>query len=101
MGGHFALGIHEAANLPAVAAEFGGGVLAALPTADASLYDCDLRGKLAFALGNEGAGLSAPLLAAAGRRIVIPMSGKTESLNVAAAGAICLFEAVRQRGSAR
>ncbi|MBI5658933.1 MAG: RNA methyltransferase [Nitrosomonadales bacterium] len=101
MGGHFALSIHEAAELPAVTAAFEGAVLAASLTAESSLYDCDLRGKLAFALGNEGAGLSGPLLAAASRCVAIPMPGKTESLNVAAAGAVCLFEALRQRQSMR
>ncbi|MBI4938396.1 MAG: RNA methyltransferase [Nitrosomonadales bacterium] len=101
MGGHFALSIHEAADLPAVAASFEGMVLAATLAAGNSLYGCDLRGKLAFALGNEGAGLSPALLAAANQRIAIPMPGKTESLNVAAAGAICLFEAVRQRQAGR
>lgn len=97
MGGHFALNIHEAVDLPAVAADFGGAVLAASLAAGAALYDCDLRGKLAFALGNEGAGLSEAMLAAASRRIIVPMPGKIESLNVAAAGAVCLFEAARQR----
>ena len=99
MGGHFALSIHEAADLPAVAAALQGHLLAALPVAKTSLYDCDLRGKLAFAFGNEGAGLSEGLLAAASRHITIPMPGKVESLNVAAAGAVCLFEAARQRRS--
>lgn len=97
MGGHFALSIHESADLPAVAAAFHGQVLAATPAAKTSLYECDLRGKLAFAAGNEGAGLSEGLLAAASKRITIPMPGKVESLNVAAAAAVCLFEAARQR----
>lgn len=96
MGGHFALNIHETADLPAVAAAFEGSVLAA-SLAGATLYDCDLRGKLAIVLGNEGAGLSEAMLAATVRRITIPMPGKIESLNVAAAGAVCLFEAARQR----
>lgn len=97
MGGHFALSIHEAADLPAVAATFEGKVLAASLTAEVSLYGCDLRGKRAFVLGNEGAGLSESLLAAASQHFTIPMPGKAESLNVAAAGAVCLFEAARQR----
>ncbi len=97
MGGHFALSIHESMDLPATAKAFQGGVFAALPEANTSLYDCDLRGKLAFALGNEGAGLSAELLAAVSRHITVPMPGKVESLNAAAAAAVCLFEAVRQR----
>lgn len=97
MGGHFALHIHEAADLPNIAQEFTGKILAASLQADQSLYDCNLRGKLAFAIGNEGAGLSPALLDAAQERFIIPMPGKVESLNAAAATAVCLFEAVRQR----
>lgn len=97
MGGHFVLSIHESVDFPAVAAAFQGELFAALPDAKTSLYDCDLRGKLAFVLGNEGAGLSEGLLAAVSRHITIPMPGKVESLNVAAAAAVCLFEAARQR----
>lgn len=96
MGGHFVLSIHESVDLLAVAAEFQGKVLAASLHAQASLYDCDLRGKLAFAVGNEGAGLSENLLAIS-QGIIIPMPGKVESLNAAAATAVCLFEAARQR----
>ncbi len=97
MGGHFALSIHENIDLLAVVAEFPGKILATALAATINLYSCDLRGKLAFAIGNEGAGLSDNLLAAANQRITIPMPGRVESLNVAAATAICLFEAARQR----
>jgi TrmH family RNA methyltransferase len=97
MGGHFALSLHESADLLKVATEFTGKLLAASLQADKYLYDCNLRGKLAFAIGNEGAGLSAGLSGAAQQHFIIPMSGKVESLNAAAATAVCLFEAVRQR----
>lgn len=97
MGGHFVLSIHEHADLRAVAAAFQGRLFAAAPDAKINLYDCDLRGKLAFAFGNEGAGLSESLLHAVSRHITIPMPGGVESLNVGAAAAVCLFEAVRQR----
>lgn len=96
MGGHFALSICEAADLLDVASGFRGKVYAAGLSATASLYDCDLRGNVAFAIGNEGAGLSQALLQAA-QPFIIPMPGRVESLNAAAAGAVCLFEAVRQR----
>jgi RNA methyltransferase, TrmH family len=96
MGGHFVLAICESADLPAVAENFSGGVYAATPGARENLYSCDLRGDIAFAVGNEGAGLSAGLLSVS-RPVVIPMPGKVESLNAAAAAAVCLFEAVRQR----
>lgn len=97
MGGHFALSLHESADLLQVAAEFTGKILAASLHAEKSLYDSNLRGKLAFAIGNEGAGLSPALLVAAAQHFIIPMPGKMESLNAAAATAVCLFEAVRQR----
>ncbi len=96
-GGHFVLNIMEQADLLDVAATFTGKIMAASLQAEKSLYDCNLRGKLAFAIGNEGAGLSKALLDAAQQHFIIPMPGKVESLNAAAATAICLFEAVRQR----
>ena len=99
MGGHFALRIYERQDLLNVAKTFAGALLATSLQASDSLYDCDLCGSIAFLVGNEGAGLSADLLNLATQKISIPMPGKVESLNAAAATAICLFEAVRQRNS--
>ena len=99
MGGHFALRLYEQQDLPVVAKVFAGTLLAASLQAQGSLYECDLRGNVAFLIGNEGAGLSADLLELASQQITIPMPGKVESLNAAAAAAICLFEAVRQRAA--
>lgn len=96
MGGHFRLKIHADAALTEVSDSFPGTVYATVPNAAASLYDSNLQGALAFAIGNEGAGLSAELMACA-QLLSIPMPGRLESLNAAAATAICLFEAVRQR----
>jgi len=97
MGGHFSLQIHELQDLPEVAKVFTGKLLATTLQSAISLYDCDLKGDLAFLIGNEGAGLSDELLGLATHKITIPMPGKVESLNAASAAAICLFEAVRQR----
>lgn len=97
MGGHFVIAINESCDLLDVASRFDGSLLAASLQAGTALYECDLRGKIAFAIGNEGAGLSAELQAKAGQRFIIPMPGKVESLNAAAATAVCLFEAARQR----
>lgn len=97
MGGHNSIIINEKANLVEIASKFNGHLFAASLEAKTTLYDCDLRGKVAFAIGNEGAGLSQRLLEKAHRRFLIPMAGKVESLNAAVAAAICLFEAVRQR----
>ncbi len=98
MGGHFALNVQESADLLAVAKTFPGRVCAAALQAQNNLYACDLRGNIAFAIGNEGAGLTPGLLDAC-QPVVIPMPGRVESLNAAAAAAVCLFEANRQRAS--
>ncbi len=97
MGGHFVLSIHESMDLLAMATAFQGKIFATVVGAKSNLYGCDLRGKIAFAVGNEGAGLSESLLTVISQHIAIPMPGRSESLNVAAATAVCLFEAVRQR----
>ncbi|HEX8978448.1 MAG TPA: RNA methyltransferase [Parasulfuritortus sp.] len=94
-GGHFGLGIVEGADLQRVAADFPGPVYAAALRSGRSLYTLDLAGPAAFLFGNEGAGLSRELQAAA-EPFTVPMPGKVESLNVAAAAAVCLFERVRQ-----
>jgi TrmH family RNA methyltransferase len=93
-GAHFRLAIQERADLPAVARRFP--VHAAILGAPQSLFDLDLRGAVGFAFGNEGAGLSEALCACSSP-FSIPMSDRVESLNVAAAAAVCLFERVRQR----
>ena len=46
-------------------------------------------------LGNEAHGLGADVLAAADHRVSIPIRGRAESLNIAAAAAICLYESAR------
>jgi TrmH family RNA methyltransferase len=72
-------------------------VIATEPRAEASLYDTALRGDVAWLFGNEGAGLSEAARNLATDWVRIPMPGPSESLNVAVAAAICLFEQVRQR----
>ena len=72
-------------------------VLATVPRDGTPIADCDLRGPTAFLLGGEGAGLSPQLVAAADQRVTIPMKGPVESLNVAIAASLLLYEASRQR----
>jgi TrmH family RNA methyltransferase len=59
--------------------------------------DVDWRKSTALIVGPESAGLSAGEIAAAGTAVRIPMQGRTESLNVAVATGIILYEAARQR----
>jgi len=65
--------------------------------ASISLYSSDLKKPVAFALGNEARGVTEILASRAAGAVRIPILGKAESLNVAVASAICLYEAVRQR----
>lgn len=96
MGAHLALTIHEHAAIDTLLAGFRGEIVATRLDAEHSLFEADLRGPVAWLFGNEGAGLSPQLAALATRRLRIPMPGAADSLNVAAAAAVCLFEQVRQ-----
>jgi TrmH family RNA methyltransferase len=70
-------------------------VLATTVDGKTSLDDADLSGPTAWLFGPESHGLSEELAAMAADRIRIPMSGGAESLNVAAAAAICLYQSAR------
>ncbi len=98
MGGHFVLPVFERQNLLQLSTEFDGQLLATSLEAAESLYQLPLEPRVGLMLGNEGAGLSQALQQHASQRIKIPMPGAVESLNVAAAGAVCLFELVRRQG---
>ncbi|MEK6276780.1 MAG: 23S rRNA (guanosine(2251)-2'-O)-methyltransferase RlmB [Actinomycetota bacterium] len=60
--------------------------------------DADLSGGTVLVLGGEGKGLRPRVISACDGLVAIPRAGRVESLNVAAAAAVLLFEALRQRG---
>lgn len=96
MGAHFQLDCFVGVDLAAFADAFKGRLVATGLRASKSVFDTDLTGSIALVFGNEGAGVSPALLGRAAEVVAIPMPGGTESLNIAAAAAICLFERVRQ-----
>lgn len=101
MGGHFRVRIHEHVDAALALRDYPGRILATgLGKGAQDLYDCDLRGPVAWLFGAEGQGLSAEVAALANGLVIIPMPGAVESLNVGAAAAICLFEQVRQQRTA-
>ena len=62
-----------------------------------NVYKADISKKMAFLFGNEANGVAEELQAAAETRLFIPMAGLAESMNVAMAAGIILFEGLRQR----
>ncbi|KAF1047460.1 MAG: 23S rRNA (guanosine-2'-O-)-methyltransferase RlmB [Herbaspirillum frisingense] len=97
MGAHFVLDIFEGADLAPLCMSSQIPVLATSSHAAQTIYDCDLSGNVAWLFGHEGQGVSPQLQEAASHEVVIPHLGEMESLNVAAAAAVCFFEQVRQR----
>ena len=99
MGAHFRLRLVEAAShddldalrLPLVATS---------SHASAALPDVSLPWPCAWVLGHEGQGIDADLLRGCGLNVSIPQPGGEESLNVASAAAVCLYESMRQRRGA-
>jgi RNA methyltransferase, TrmH family len=101
MGAHFAVGIYENVDLEALVERYPGTVFATKRDATLPVFSADLRGCAGLLFGNEGAGLSTALQRLAHQTVSIPMPGNVESLNVAAAAAVCLFERVRQQTVSR
>jgi TrmH family RNA methyltransferase len=100
MGSTFRLPIATRQSLTDVAASArrtGVRVLATVPRDGTPLPEVDLRGPSAILLGGEGPGLPQSLIGEADERITIPMRHPVESLNVAIAAALILYEASRQR----
>ena len=68
---------------------------------EADLYEQDLADPVAFVFGNEAWGLPKEVAALADDVVRVPISGRAESLNLAAAATVCLFEWERQRREGR
>jgi TrmH family RNA methyltransferase len=92
MGAHFSMAVRENADLSAAMAEFGGTVACAVPRGGVALASAELSGRVGWLLGAEGRGVSDDLAARATLKVTIPMHRSAESLNVAAAAAICFYE---------
>ncbi len=72
-------------------------IVATLPSATLTYWEVDWRKPSLILLGNEGAGLSSDLVDLADKQVKIPLSPGVESLNVAIAAALMLYEAQRQK----
>jgi len=96
MGAQFVLPVRERVDLSAALSGFKGSVIATSPRAKKSIFEVDLTGPVAMIFGGEGRGVGEGALGMATQLVHIPMARKVESLNVAAAAAVCCFERLRQ-----
>ena len=93
----------QVTNLVRTLCEFQGDGMRIVGTSDEAkdtLYDADLTGPLAIAMGFEGSGLRRLTQKQCDVLVRIPMAGAVECLNVSVATGVCLFEANRQRSRA-
>jgi len=100
MGAHFGLNLVEGIEL-ATLESLAAPLLATSSHAARCIDDLLLPWPCAFAFGNEGQGLSTGLLQRCHAELRIAQPGGEESLNVAAAAAVCLYESARQRTAAK
>ena len=98
MGAHFGLQLVEGVDEASLAA-LQVPLLATSSHAELAIHTTPLPWPCAWVLGQEGQGMSASLLARCRLALRIPQPGGEESLNVAAAAAVCLYESARQRAS--
>jgi TrmH family RNA methyltransferase len=95
MGAHFGLRLVEQAGLEALRG-LGVPLVATSSHADDSIDRAVLPWPCAWVFGHEGQGVSAELMQRCARTLRIPQPGGEESLNVASAAAVCLYESARQ-----
>ena len=76
-------------------------IAAVTPEGERPYTEANLQGPLALVMGSEAFGVAPEWLAAADIRLQIPMFGMVDSLNLSVATAVVVFEAVRQRKTAK
>jgi TrmH family RNA methyltransferase len=95
MGAHFALHLVEGVIVSELDS-LGVTLIATSSHATQALHELTLPAPCAWVFGHEGQGVAEPLMQRCGLTVRIPQPGGEESLNVAAATAICLYESARQ-----
>ncbi len=87
----------DTAEAIAMARDTGHRVLAMDAQGTENLYSSDLSGPVAFVFGNEAHGLPQEIVALSDATVRVPHAGRAESLNLAAAATVCLFEWARRQ----
>lgn len=93
MGGHFLLQVLQVDELRSALESFPGRLVCTVARGGEPLRKADLSGKIGWIFGSEARGISSEVHSLAATKITIALTRGTESLNVAAAAAVCLYEA--------
>ncbi len=96
MGGHFLLAVTEVESLASALGGFAGTKVCTVVQGGSPPGELELHGDIGWIFGAEGQGVSAATAAMAKVRATIPLAPGAESLNVAAAAAICFYERARR-----
>jgi len=96
MGGHFSLAVTQVDDLASALGGFAGTTVCTVVQGGSPLGELELRGDIGWIFGAEGQGVSAAIAAMAKVRGTIPLAPGAESLNVAAAAAVCFYERARR-----
>jgi len=97
MGAHFKLALRQVADLAKSVADFQGTTVCTVSSGGTPLKEIQFGERVGWIFGSEGRGVGETVLRDARLKATIPMAGGTESLNVAAAAAICLYEGYLRR----
>ncbi|MCS7251017.1 MAG: RNA methyltransferase [Thermoflexus sp.] len=97
-GAHFVLPVRQASWMDISRLLEGTAIWLAMPTGIYSYFEVDWRKPVTLILGGEAAGPGPEAQSMPHRTVRIPMARGMESLNVAVAGALLLYEVARQRG---
>ena len=97
MGAHFALQVQTVSSLEEELERFTGRILCTVPRGGVVLAEADLSRPVGWLFGAEGKGVSPEAAQHTDLKVTIPMIDGTESLNVGAAAAICLYDVARRR----
>lgn len=92
MSAHFCLNLHQTDDIAKVFDVASKNVILACDMGGRNIFDCKFDGNVALVLGNEGNGLSAYSRANANDTICLPMANNFESLNVAVAGSVIMYQ---------
>lgn len=96
MGAHFGLNLVEGVTADALAG-LGIALVATSPHATVAIDRAELPWPCGWVIGHEGQGVGADVLTHCAQSLAIPQPGGEESLNAAAAAAVCLYESMRRR----